>query len=107
MSKALDQDPKPLAGILYEDFPNAMTMVVEVATQGAEEYGRSSWKDVPDAITRYTDAMHRHLLAEQTGEKIDPESKMLHAAHAAWGALCRLELILRETQEKTNEQTPT
>lgn len=86
---------KPIAGVLYEDFPRALLEVAKVGTFGANKYKRSSWSTVPNASERYTDAMHRHLLQEQTGEDIDPESDLLHAAHAAWGALCRLELIIR------------
>jgi hypothetical protein len=39
--------------------------------------------------------MVRHLLAEAETD-IDPESGLLHAAHAAWSALARLELMLMD-----------
>lgn len=90
---------KPMAGTLYEYFPNAMVAIAEVSTFGANKYERGGWKTVPNAHERYTDAMHRHFLSEMLGEKTDPESGLLHAAHAAWGALCRLELELREEND--------
>jgi hypothetical protein len=51
---------------------------------------------VPNGIDRYTDAAYRHLLKEAQGEMVDPDSKLLHAAHTAWNALARLDLILRK-----------
>jgi hypothetical protein len=33
---------------------------------------------------------------------VDPDSGLLHAAHTAWGALARLELILREKEKNAN-----
>lgn len=90
---------KPIAGVLYEGFPLALLAVAEISTFGANKYRRGSWATVPNAIERYTDAMHRHLLMEQSGETVDQESNLYHAAHAAWGALCRLELILREIKD--------
>ncbi len=88
---------KPKAGTLYEYFPNALISVAEVSTFGIKKYERGSFHDVPNGLERYTDAMHRHLLLEQAGEEFDDESELRHAAHAAWGALCRLEFILRGT----------
>ena len=44
--------------------------------------------------------MLRHILAEASGDEIDPDFGLLHAAHTAWNALARLELKLRE--EKNN-----
>lgn len=87
-------DNKALAGSLYEYFPNALLEISKVSTFGARKYERGGWKYVSNAHERYTDAMHRHFLAEMAGQKIDEESGLLHAAHAAWGALCRLELEL-------------
>lgn len=92
---------KPMAGTLYEYFPNALKAVSEVSTFGAQKYTRGGWVTVPNAHERYTDAMHRHFLEEMLGEKYDTESGLLHAAHAAWGALCRLELELRNESSTT------
>jgi len=106
MTKNKTDKNKPIAGAMYADFPHAVTSVIEVATQGMNKYSRSGWLDTPDGIVRYTDAMHRHLLAEQRGEIYDKESRLRHATHAAWNAMARLELILREKEinsEKLSE----
>lgn len=90
---------KAQAGIL-RDFSRALTAVTEVGTFGSNKYTRGGWQAVPNAIERYDDAMWRHLLQEANEIK-DTDSGLLHAAHFAWNALARLELILRE-QEKIN-----
>jgi len=85
------------AGLVLGGFSRALTAVAEVGTFGANKYTDNGWIEVPDGHQRYTDAMYRHLLTEQKGEALDPESGLLHAAHAAWNALARLDLLLRET----------
>lgn len=97
MSGTKHDTGKPLAGILYEGFPNALLEVAKVGTFGANKYARGNWLHVEGGLLRYTDAMHRHQLLEQCGELTDAESGLLHAAHAAWNALARLELLLKET----------
>jgi hypothetical protein len=77
-------------------FPRAITAVAEISTFGAKKYAWNGWEAVDDGINRYSDAMVRHMLSEAMGEDLDPDSGLLHAAHLAWGALARLELILRE-----------
>lgn len=79
-------------------FANALEEVGKVGTFGARKYSDDGWKQVPDGVSRYSDALMRHLLAEAAGEDADPDSGLLHAAHAAWNALARLELTLRNTQ---------
>lgn len=86
---------KARVGLVLGDFARALLAVSAVGTYGAKKYTDHGWLEVPDGIGRYTDAMYRHLLAEASGEGLDPESNMLHAAHAAWNALARLELLLR------------
>ena len=79
-------------------FPRAIREVSAISTFGAAKYDWNGWEQVPDGLARYSDAMVRHLLSEAAGETVDPDSGLLHAAHAAWGALARLELILREKE---------
>lgn len=79
-------------------FPRACMAVAEVSTFGAQKYAWNGWSAVDNGIARYSDATIRHQLKEAQGEEIDPDSKCLHAAHSAWGALARLELILREKE---------
>lgn len=83
-------------------FSRALNAVAQVGTYGAKKYTPSGWRVVPDGIERYSDAMMRHYLAERAGkdgrEERDSESSFLHAAHLAWNALARLELILQEME---------
>jgi len=82
-------------GLVLLGFPRALQAVSEVGTYGAKKYTEGGWEKVPNGQQRYTDALLRHLLKEATGEELDPETEFLHAAHTAWNALARLELILR------------
>ncbi len=86
---------KPRPGLVLGGFASALQAVTEVGTYGARKYTDNGWKDVPNGIDRYTDAMHRHLLAEAAGELRDRDTGILHAAHAAWNALARLDLLIR------------
>jgi len=83
-------------------FPRASREVAAISGFGASKYAWKGWESVDDGINRYSDAMVRHLIAEGSGEDVDPDSGLLHAAHVAWGALARLELILRERNDETN-----
>lgn len=87
---------KPRVDLVFNGFPMAIMCVAEVATFGAEKYSEHGWKQVPDGIKRYTAAMDRHRIMEAMGYDHDEESNMLHAAHLAWNALARLELLIRE-----------
>lgn len=87
---------KVKAGMLL-DFSRALEAVAEVGTYGANKYSRMGWVSVEDGVTRYTDAMFRHLLREREVE--DEDSGLPHAAQVAWNALARLELMLREGEK--------
>lgn len=82
-------------GLILNGMPRALRQVARVATYGAHKYTRDGWLTVSDGPRRYTDAMYRHLNAEACGEVHDPDTQLEHAAHAAWNALARLELLLR------------
>ena len=86
---------KNLAAIPFQDFPDAIEELVKVCTFGANKYERSSWKTVPNAATRYEDALGRHFLA-QYKEDLDPESELYHKAHLAWNALATLQLMIEQ-----------
>lgn len=77
-------------------FPKAMAAVATVSAFGASKYAWKGWENVDDGYNRYSDAMVRHLTYEGEGEVLDPDSGLLHAAHAAWNALARLELFLKD-----------
>ena len=89
---------KPRAGLVLGGFSRALLAVADVGTFGAQKYTPHGWLSVPHGIERYTDAMVRHQLAEASGEQTDSESGLSHAAHAAWNALARLELLLAEAK---------
>ncbi len=92
----LDAGKVPVVRGAFGYFPRALIEVAKVSQFGATKYAWKGWETVPDGVVRYTDALGRHLLYEATGENRDPDSNLLHAAHAAWNALARLELMLRE-----------
>lgn len=82
---------KPRMALVMDGFAEALLEVGKVATFGADKYTDHGWRDVPNGIERYTSALYRHLL---TRSELDDESELPHAAHAAWCALARLQLIL-------------
>ena len=90
-------------GLVMSGFPRALLAVGEIATYGANKYTPNGWVSVPNGKERYTDAMYRHLLEEAQGAEYDEESHMRHAAHAAWNALARLELLLREREQTAKD----
>lgn len=93
---------KTRADLVLGGFGRALNAVAQVGTYGAIKYTPNGWRVVPDGVNRYSNAMIRHYLAEKAGrdgiEEKDPESNFLHAAHLAWNALARLELILQEME---------
>lgn len=76
-------------------FPNAIRAVADVSEFGSKKYDWGNWLHVDNGQYRYTEALGRHLL-DETKQPLDPESGLFHAAHAAWNAMARLELMLRE-----------
>lgn len=83
------------AGLVLGDFSRALRAVSEIGTFGANKYTEHGWLSVPNGFERYSDAMLRHWLDECSGEAYAADSGLLHAAHLAWNALARLELLLR------------
>jgi hypothetical protein len=79
---------------LVSYFPRALDAVATVSTFGAAKYAWGGWRHVDDGLNRYSDALMRHILSESKGEFFDSDSELPHAAHAAWNALARLELLL-------------
>ena len=96
----LDQGKNRL-GLVVFGFARALREVGKVGTYGAAKYSDDGWMQVPDGQARYTDAMMRHMFKEATGEACDQDTGILHAAHAAWNALARLDLMIREKEGMT------
>ena len=91
----LDQGKNRL-GLVLGGFSLALQEVGKVGTFGANKYSDNGWMEVENGIDRYTDAMMRHYMSEESGEKFDDETKLLHAAAVSWNALARLDLMLRK-----------
>jgi len=79
----------------YELIPAmAINELAKVLTFGAEKYEPNSWQNVSNGIERYRAALLRHAFAMQSGEKLDIESGLPHAAHAMCCAAFIIELEL-------------
>lgn len=91
-------DGKPRLGLVFMTMARALQEVGDVATFGANEYSDDGWLAVPDGERRYTHAMFRHLMEEAVGNERDAKSKLRHAAHTAWNALARLDLMIRREE---------
>lgn len=88
-------DGKPRLGEMIIDFKEPLTELCKVWEYGANKYSKSNWKEVENGFERYTNAMIRHLLAEED-TLCDKESELLHAAHIAFNALARLYFLLEK-----------
>ena len=104
VGQKFDGAKMPVVQGFLQYFPRAVEAVTGVSVYGTVKYNNgkfpTTWKQVPDGIIRYTNALGRHLLAEFMGQARCPESGLQHAAQAAWNAMARLELMLIE-EEKT------
>lgn len=95
----LDVGKSPIRRGLLKYFPRACLAVAKISAFGANKYKWGGWKSVPDGINRYGDAGARHICQAAIEGQIAEDSQMLHAAHEAWNALARLELILIELEQ--------
>ena len=56
----------------------------DVLTFGAKKYGVDNWKNATSKdVSRYKDALLRHIFAYLDGEKCDKETNLSHLYHAA------------------------
>ncbi len=62
-----------------------MKDVVKVLMKGANKYSIDNWKNVD--LKRYKDAIMRHQIDYQGGERIDKDSGLPHMAHIICNAL--------------------
>ena len=95
----LDLGKSPVRHGVLEYFPRACLAVAEVSAFGAAKYTWDGWKTVPDGIERYGAAEVRHICKAAIEGEIDKDSGLMHAAHEAWNALARLELILTQREQ--------
>lgn len=87
--------PPIMRGALFY-FPRALAEISIVSGYGAQKYIWNGWETVPDGVTRYSDAMGRHLIGECVDGHFDPDTNLLHMSQTGWNSLARLELFLRE-----------
>lgn len=103
--KKFDAGKAPIVQGCIHYFPTALAAVAQVSAYGAKKYDVSfsdkNWQRLDNAFNRYTDGLGRHLALEGVSAH-DDESQLLHAAHAAWNALARLELLLGEGASLVN-----
>lgn len=91
----LDAGKAPILKGVIHQFPRALEQVAKVSAFGAAKYTWGGWETVENGIERYGDALARHQVYEASQGAFDYDSGLLHAAHEAWNALARLELMLR------------
>lgn len=90
-----DTGKSPIYRGVLSYFPAAVAGVASVSAFGATKYAWNGWLHVPDGFNRYSDGLVRHLTSEAAGEVLDSESGLNHDLHAAWNALARAELRIR------------
>lgn len=82
-------------GLVFNQFRNALSGVAKVLTYGAMKYpdpetGDRSWRNVPGALERYSDAFDRHMDLvrfqienyQTSTACVDEETGQLHIDHA-------------------------
>jgi hypothetical protein len=90
-AQAAKADAGKAAGFLMLPY-DALAELAEVYSYGEKKYKRDSWRQVPNGIERYYDALQRHLGAWTKGEERDQESGLRHLAHALWNMVALVEL---------------
>lgn len=93
---------KAKIGEMLVSFKRSLLEVCKVYEFGFNKYGKDNFKNVENGYTRYTNAMIRHLLKEDS-EVYDEETELLHASHCAWNALARLEMLLKQREQDAAE----
>lgn len=119
--KSDDQKFKADAGktnpaLLEMGFPRALRLVQACLDYGAKKYEAHSWRDVPNAVERYTVACRRHRQARDLDadakngfhailESCDAESGLPHIAHEVFNLLALIELEFKASEDtaKANE----
>lgn len=97
-----DKDKLRLSEMII-DFQEPMKELCKVWEFGANKYGKSNWKYVQNGVDRYSNALIRHLLAEDENLH-DNESSLLHASHIAFNALARLYFILKNNENNLTKK---
>lgn len=72
--------------------------VVRVLMLGAKKYTPDNWKKCDD-VTRYKDALMRHVISYVSGDTTDNESGLSHLAHAVCNCLFLMYFDSREKEK--------
>jgi hypothetical protein len=88
-------DGKPTLALLP---PEALLEIAKVLDHGKRKYTAHNWRG-GFVWSRVSSAIMRHLFAWLMGEDRDPESGLLHLAHAGAGLLFLLTFQLTNTGE--------
>lgn len=91
-------DSKPRLAEMIIDFKEPLLELCKVWEFGANKYGKRNWKLVENGKDRYTNALLRHLIAEED-KLTDDETELLHCAHIGFNALARMYFILKERED--------
>jgi hypothetical protein len=75
--------------------PAARAELGRVGAYGATKYFRGNYLR-GYAWSLSVDALHRHMLAFESGEDLDKESNCLHVAHVAWHGLALASFQIHE-----------
>lgn len=94
-------DAKPRWSLLPAGTVRAIVQVLEF---GATKYSPGNWQRVPGSRQRYYDALMRHIEAWWGGERLDPETRLPHLAHAG---CCLLFLLWVDLQPQPAEAPTT
>ena len=97
-----DNDKQRLAEMIV-DFQEPLKELCKVWEFGANKYGKSNWKQLTNGKERYSNALVRHLFAEDVNI-YDDESSLLHASHIAFNALARLYFIQKQQGEQNGDR---
>lgn len=107
---AAKQAKAPVAGGVVQLFPRSMHILAMLSKAGADKYGTTvstiQFLDTPGAYELHTDAMVRHIVDEALEGPVNhKDGGALHAAQAAWNALARLEVFLKNVEEPNGKET--
>lgn len=96
--------PQVVTGVLAR-FPRAMKELAQISALGCAKHGVPAgdmgFLNVPNAYPFYTDKVGRHLVDEVIDGPVQTDPQMpgcTHAGAAAWNALARLEVLLRQRE---------
>jgi len=105
MGRVADNDLKADQGKLrYDLIPvTALEGIAEIFTYGSKKYDEFNWYKSMQPLRYYAAAM-RHIMACQSGQKIDPESGLKHIDHAIVSLIMYRELVEKCEELRRSEK---